>query len=98
MIARIAVWPVTGAPSQPMRILFLQEILRRGGPEPSEVISAAHTDADVEPTGRTRPRGRCPGAAQGAGDRAMPERAVRRIVRQANALGYTVRFDPIHAA
>ena len=27
-----------------------------------------------------------------------PERAMRRIVRQANALGYTVRFDPIHAA
>ena len=27
-----------------------------------------------------------------------PERAMRRIVRQANALGFTVRFDPIHAA
>ena len=27
-----------------------------------------------------------------------PERAMRCIVRQANALGYTVRFDPIHAA
>ena len=27
-----------------------------------------------------------------------PERAMRRIVRQANALGYTVRFDPIQAA
>ena len=27
-----------------------------------------------------------------------PERAMRRIVRQANALGYAVRFDPIHAA
>ncbi len=27
-----------------------------------------------------------------------PERAMRRIVRQANALGYAVRFDPIQAA
>ena len=27
-----------------------------------------------------------------------PESAMRRIVRQANALGYTVRFDPIQAA
>ena len=27
-----------------------------------------------------------------------PERAMHRIVRQANALGFTVRFDPIQAA
>ena len=27
-----------------------------------------------------------------------PERAMRRIVHQANALGFTVRFDPIRAA
>ncbi|MGW3068968.1 transposase, partial [Streptomyces sp. NPDC001130] len=27
-----------------------------------------------------------------------PERAMRRITRQANALGFTVRFDPIEAA
>jgi len=27
-----------------------------------------------------------------------PERAMRSIVRQANALGFTVRFDPIQAA
>ena len=27
-----------------------------------------------------------------------PEHAMRRIVRQANALGFTVRFDPIQAA
>jgi transposase len=27
-----------------------------------------------------------------------PERAMRRITRQANALGFTVRFDPIQAA
>ncbi|MFF0149185.1 hypothetical protein [Amycolatopsis sulphurea] len=27
-----------------------------------------------------------------------PERAMRRITRQANALGFTVRFDPIPAA
>ena len=27
-----------------------------------------------------------------------PERALRSIVRQANALGFTVRFDPVQAA
>ncbi|MEU9788367.1 hypothetical protein AB0H92_46730 [Streptomyces phaeochromogenes] len=27
-----------------------------------------------------------------------PERAMHRLARQANALGYTVRFDPIEAA
>jgi hypothetical protein len=27
-----------------------------------------------------------------------PERAMRRITRQANTLGFTVRFDPIEAA
>lgn len=27
-----------------------------------------------------------------------PERAMRRITRQANVLGFTVRFDPIEAA
>ena len=27
-----------------------------------------------------------------------PERAMRRIIRQANSLGFTVRFDPIQAA
>jgi transposase len=27
-----------------------------------------------------------------------PDLAMRRIVRQANALGFTVRFDPIQAA
>jgi glutamate-1-semialdehyde 2,1-aminomutase len=40
----------TGAPSQAMRTLFLQEILRRGVLGQSYVISAAHTDADVEQT------------------------------------------------
>ncbi|MGZ8750430.1 MAG: glutamate-1-semialdehyde 2,1-aminomutase [Pseudonocardia sp.] len=40
----------TGAPSQAMRTLFLQEILRRGVLGQSFVISAAHTDADVEQT------------------------------------------------
>ncbi len=40
----------TGSPSQPMRTLFLQEILRRGVLGQSYVISAAHTDADVEQT------------------------------------------------
>ena len=39
-----------GSPSQPMRTLFLQEILRRGVLGPSYVSSAAHTDADVEQT------------------------------------------------
>jgi glutamate-1-semialdehyde 2,1-aminomutase len=40
----------TGAPSQAMRTLFLQEILRRGVLGQSYVISAAHTNADVEQT------------------------------------------------
>ncbi|WP_433503799.1 glutamate-1-semialdehyde 2,1-aminomutase [Pseudonocardia halophobica] len=39
-----------GSPSQPMRTLFLQEILRRGVLGQSYVISAAHTDLDVEQT------------------------------------------------
>jgi glutamate-1-semialdehyde 2,1-aminomutase len=40
----------TGAPSQAMRTLFLQEILRRGVLGQSYVISAAHTDTDVAQT------------------------------------------------
>jgi glutamate-1-semialdehyde 2,1-aminomutase len=40
----------SGAPSQAMRTLFLQEILRRGVLGQSYVISAAHTDVDVEQT------------------------------------------------
>ncbi|MCE0763113.1 glutamate-1-semialdehyde 2,1-aminomutase [Pseudonocardia kujensis] len=39
-----------GHPSQAMRTLFLQEILRHGVLGQSYVISAAHTDADVEQT------------------------------------------------
>ena len=39
-----------GRPSQSMRTLFLQEILRRGVLGQSYVISAAHSDADVEQT------------------------------------------------
>jgi glutamate-1-semialdehyde 2,1-aminomutase len=39
-----------GNPSQAMRTLFLQEILQRGVLGQSYVISAAHTDADVEQT------------------------------------------------
>lgn len=39
-----------GNPSQAMRTLFLQEILLRGVLGQSYVISAAHTDADVEQT------------------------------------------------
>ena len=44
-----------GAPSQAMRTLFLQEILRRGVLGPSFVISAAHPDADVEATVEAAP-------------------------------------------
>jgi glutamate-1-semialdehyde 2,1-aminomutase len=40
----------TGTPSQAMRTLFLQEILRHGVLGQSYVISAAHTDADVAQT------------------------------------------------
>jgi glutamate-1-semialdehyde 2,1-aminomutase len=40
----------SGRPSQAMRTLFLQEILRRGVLGQSYVISAAHTDRDVEQT------------------------------------------------
>ncbi|GAB3133858.1 glutamate-1-semialdehyde 2,1-aminomutase [Tsukamurella serpentis] len=39
-----------GAPSQAYRTLFLQELLRRGVLGQSFVISAAHTDADVDHT------------------------------------------------
>jgi glutamate-1-semialdehyde 2,1-aminomutase len=39
-----------GAPSQGYRALFLQEMLRRGVLGQSFVISAAHTDADLERT------------------------------------------------
>ena len=39
-----------GAPSQAFRTLFLQELLRRGVLGQSFVISAAHTDADVDHT------------------------------------------------
>ncbi len=40
----------TGAPSQAMRTLFLQEMLGRGVLGQSFVISAAHTARDVEQT------------------------------------------------
>jgi glutamate-1-semialdehyde 2,1-aminomutase len=39
-----------GSPSQPFRTLFLQELLRHGVLGQSFVISAAHTEADVEQT------------------------------------------------
>ncbi|MEV4311904.1 glutamate-1-semialdehyde 2,1-aminomutase [Actinocrispum sp. NPDC049592] len=39
-----------GEPSQPFRTLFLQELLRRGVLGQSFVISAAHTDQDIEHT------------------------------------------------
>ena len=39
-----------GQPSQAFRTLFIQELLRRGVLGQSLVISAAHTDADIEQT------------------------------------------------
>ena len=39
-----------GTPSQPFRTLFLAEMLRRGVLGQSFVISAAHTDADIDQT------------------------------------------------
>jgi glutamate-1-semialdehyde 2,1-aminomutase len=41
---------VQGAPSQSMRALFMQEMIRRGVLAPSFVISYSHSDADVEHT------------------------------------------------
>lgn len=41
---------MTGAPSQEMRTLFLQESIQRGILGQSYVISAAHTDRDIEQT------------------------------------------------
>ena len=49
----------TGGPSQAMRTLFLQEILRRGVLGQSYVISAAHTDADVAQTVEAARAARC---------------------------------------
>ena len=40
----------TGAPSQPMRSLFLQELLRRGVLAPSLLPSYAHGEAEIEHT------------------------------------------------
>jgi glutamate-1-semialdehyde 2,1-aminomutase len=37
-------------PSQGYRTLFLQELLRRGVLAPSFVVTAAHTDADIDAT------------------------------------------------
>jgi glutamate-1-semialdehyde 2,1-aminomutase len=39
-----------GEPSQAFRTLFIQELLRRGVLGQSLVISAAHTDADIDHT------------------------------------------------
>ena len=39
-----------GQPSQAFRTLFIQELLRRGVLGQSLVISAAHTDADIDQT------------------------------------------------
>jgi glutamate-1-semialdehyde 2,1-aminomutase len=36
--------------SQPFRTLFLQELIKRGVLAPSFVVSAAHTDADIQQT------------------------------------------------
>ena len=40
----------TGAPSQPLRTLFLQETIRRGLLAPSLVVSYAHSDDDIDRT------------------------------------------------
>ena len=73
----------TGAPSQAMRTLFLQEILRRGVLGQSFVISAAHTDADVEQTVEAA-RAATVDLPQGAGVRAA-RGAVRRAAGRARA-------------
>ena len=39
-----------GQPSQPLRTLFLQEIIRRGVIAPSLVVSYSHTDEDIDHT------------------------------------------------
>jgi glutamate-1-semialdehyde 2,1-aminomutase len=39
-----------GQPSQPFRALFMQELIRHGVLGPSFVVSAAHTDADIDRT------------------------------------------------
>jgi len=39
-----------GRPSQPMRTLFLQELLKRGVLAPSLMVSYSHTDADIDRT------------------------------------------------
>jgi len=39
-----------GSRSQPMRTLFLQELIKRGVLAPNLVVSAAHTDKDIEHT------------------------------------------------
>ncbi len=40
----------TGAPSQPFRTLFMQELCRRGILAPSFVVSRAHGDAEIDAT------------------------------------------------
>jgi glutamate-1-semialdehyde 2,1-aminomutase len=40
----------TGAPSQPFRTLFMQELCRRGVLAPSFVVSYAHGDAEIDAT------------------------------------------------
>ena len=68
-------------PSQAMRTLFLQEILRRGVLGQSYVISAAHTDADVVRTVEAARADRCH-LPEGARD-GPPRGAVRRPRRGA---------------
>jgi glutamate-1-semialdehyde 2,1-aminomutase len=41
---------VAGQPSQPFRALFMQELIRHGVLGPSFVVSAAHTDTDIDRT------------------------------------------------
>ena len=74
-----------GAPSQAMRTLFLQEILRRGVLGQSFVISAAHTDADVEQTVEAA-RAATLVVPQGPGVRAAQELFTGRPVAPAHRL------------
>jgi glutamate-1-semialdehyde 2,1-aminomutase len=39
-----------GKPSQPLRTLFIQELMKRGILAPSLVVSYSHTDEDIDRT------------------------------------------------
>jgi hypothetical protein len=69
------------------------------------VCPGQNESAGVSRSGRTRPSKQQPqtptrdrGHGRDQGQVLLPEHALRRITRQANALGLTVRFDPIETA